>query len=233
VEPCYRALTRNAGISPRCRGAGQHSSACYSPPKMPGWAEHGKRRFNMAEHIVSRVGTDAPHAGSVALGSRQKGPPVWLDMDQHELDDAYNQIKYAPNRDQIVARNRINSANVRSRIGEPTRVNYGPTGDETLDIYKTNTPRAPINIHIHGGAWRTGAAANSAVASELFVRAGAHSVMVDFINVEAAGGSLVPWSIRSVGPSRGFTNMRPTSMVIPKRSTYRGIRPVRTSAALC
>ena len=116
VEPCYRALTRNAGISPRCRGAGQHRSACYSPPKMPGWAEHGKRRFNMAEHIVSRVGTDAPHAGSVALGSRQKGPPVWLDMDQHELDDAYNQIKYAPNRDQIVARNRINSANVRSRI---------------------------------------------------------------------------------------------------------------------
>lgn len=117
---------------------------------------------------------------------------MWLNLDQHELDDAYNQIVYAPNRDQIVARNRINSANVRSRIGEPTRVNYGPTGDETLDIYRTNAPRAPINIHIHGGAWRTGSAANSAFASELFVRVGAHSVMVDFINVEAAGGSLVP-----------------------------------------
>jgi arylformamidase len=117
---------------------------------------------------------------------------VWLNLDQHELDDAYNQIVYAPNRDQIVARNRINSANVRSRIGEPTRVNYGPTGGETLDIYRTNAPRAPINIHIHGGAWRTGSAANSAFASELFVRAGAHSVLIDFIDVEAAGGSLAP-----------------------------------------
>jgi arylformamidase len=113
-------------------------------------------------------------------------------MDQHELDDAYNQIKYAPNRDQIVARNRTNSANVRSRIGEPTRVNYGPTVDEALDIYTTSAPRAPINIFIHGGAWRTGAAAGSAFASELFIRAGAHSVLVDFINVEATGGDLVP-----------------------------------------
>jgi arylformamidase len=117
---------------------------------------------------------------------------VWLNLDQHELDDAYNQIKYAPNRDQIVARNRTNSANVRSRIGEPTRVNYGATTDETLDIYLTDAPRAPINIYIHGGAWRTGVAANSAFVSELFVRAGAHSVLVDFINVEAAGGSLAP-----------------------------------------
>ena len=135
---------------------------------------------------------DAPHAGSVAESLREKGPLVWLDLDQQDLDDAYNQIKYAPNRDQILARNRTNSAKVRTRIGEPTRVSYGPTADETLDIYKTSTPKAPINIFIHGGAWRTGAAANSAFASELFVRAGAHSVVLDFINVEATGGSLVP-----------------------------------------
>ena len=135
---------------------------------------------------------DAPNASPAAASSRQKGQLVWLDLDQQELDDAYNQITYAPNRDQIVGRFRINSANVRSRIGEPTRASYGPTADEALDIYRTTKPRAPINIFIHGGAWRTGAAANSASASELFVRAGAHSVVLDFINVEAAGGSLVP-----------------------------------------
>lgn len=135
---------------------------------------------------------DAPHAGSVAESPREKGPLVWLDLDQQDLDNAYNQIKYAPNRDQIVARNRANSAKVRTRIGEPTRVSYGRTADETLDIYKSSIPKAAINIFIHGGAWRTGAAANSAFASEMFVRAGAHSVVLDFINVEATGGSLVP-----------------------------------------
>ena len=41
---------------------------------------------------------------------RQKGPRVFLDMDQEELDDAYTQIKYAPNQPQIVARYASNSA---------------------------------------------------------------------------------------------------------------------------
>jgi hypothetical protein len=31
---------------------------------------------------------------------RVKGPIVWLDRDQRELDDAYDQLGYAPNRDQ-------------------------------------------------------------------------------------------------------------------------------------
>jgi len=35
---------------------------------------------------------------------RAKGPAVWLDMDQAELDAAYDQIKYAPNLPQIVKR---------------------------------------------------------------------------------------------------------------------------------
>src|SRR5690349_16855439 len=32
---------------------------------------------------------------------RQKGPRVWLDMDQKELDDAYDQAVYAPNSEQV------------------------------------------------------------------------------------------------------------------------------------
>ena len=35
---------------------------------------------------------------------RAKGPLVWLDMDQQELDDAYDQTVYAPNREEIRAR---------------------------------------------------------------------------------------------------------------------------------
>ena len=37
-------------------------------------------------------------AASAALAPlRQEGPHVWLDMDQKELDDAYNQTVYAAN----------------------------------------------------------------------------------------------------------------------------------------
>ena len=42
------------------------------------------------------------------------------------------------------------------------------------------------------GAWRRNKAADYVVLAELFVRAGAHCVILDFITVDEAGGSLFP-----------------------------------------
>jgi arylformamidase len=123
---------------------------------------------------------------------RAKGPRVWLDMDQAELDAAYDQSVYAPNREQIVKRYAANSDAVRKRLGAPQRVRYGSSEIEALDIYKAKPANAPINIFIHGGAWRTGYAKDYAAPAELFVNAGAHYVVPDFINVLQAGSSLVP-----------------------------------------
>jgi arylformamidase len=127
-----------------------------------------------------------------AAKPRVKGPIVWLDMDQKELDDAYDQEVYAPNRDVVVARRIANSAIVRKILGEPLRESYGPTEIEKLDIFRTDRPNAPINIFIHGGAWRRNMASDYSVLAEPFVRAGAHYVILDFINVDQAGGSLFP-----------------------------------------
>lgn len=129
---------------------------------------------------------------AAAQSARQKGKIVWLDMDQRELDDAYDQEIYAPNRNQVVERRIANSEITRSILGPPQRVAYGPTEIEKLDIFRTAQPNAPINIFIHGGAWRRNKAADYAVQAELFVRAGAHHVIPDFINVDEAGGSLFP-----------------------------------------
>ena len=123
---------------------------------------------------------------------RAKGPIVWLDMDQKALDDAYDQEVYAPNHDQIVARRHANSDRVRAIIGPPQRVAYGPSEIEKLDIYRTKPASAPIQIFIHGGAWRRNKAADYAVQAEVFIRAGAHYVIPDFINVDEAEGSLFP-----------------------------------------
>src|SRR6516162_10996923 len=56
---------------------------------------------------------------------REKGPRVWLDLDERELDDAYDQMKYDPNLPQTVKRCAINSELVRARLGAPKRVAYG------------------------------------------------------------------------------------------------------------
>jgi arylformamidase len=123
---------------------------------------------------------------------RAKGPRVWLDMDQAELDAAYDQAAYAPNRDQLVARQAINSQGVRARLGAPRRFAYGPTAVEGLDLYTTSRASAPINVFIHGGAWRRGVAKDYAFPAELFVHAGAHLVVPDFAAVQDVGGSLMP-----------------------------------------
>ncbi|MFL6948455.1 MAG: alpha/beta hydrolase [Xanthobacteraceae bacterium] len=122
---------------------------------------------------------------------REKGPRVWLDMDQKELDDAYDQAVYAPNIQQILKRCAPNSELVRERLGAPRRFAYGTTAIEGLDVFPTRAANAPINVFVHGGAWRTGLAKNYAYAAEMFVNAGAHQVVLDFINVIEAGGDLM------------------------------------------
>jgi arylformamidase len=141
----------------------------------------------------------ASAATAVTVGSvvaqqptREKGPRVWLDMDQQELDDAYNQIKYAPNQPQIIKRHATNSEAVRQRLGAPKRLSYGSSPIEGADLYATNRPNAPINIFIHGGAWRVGLARDAAYPAEMFVTAGAHYIAIDFLNVTETGGDLMP-----------------------------------------
>ena len=123
---------------------------------------------------------------------RVKGAPVWLDMDQAELDAAYDQSVYAPNLPQLTKRYATNSEDVRTRLGAPQRYAYGVTPIEGLDVYTTKRPDAPINIFLHGGAWRTGLAKHYAFPAELFVHAGAHCIVPDFAWVQDVGGSLMP-----------------------------------------
>jgi len=123
---------------------------------------------------------------------RAKGPLVWLDMDQQELDEAYDQRVYAPNQPNITERRAWNSETVRAILGEPVKLSYGAAEIEKIEVYKTSRPNAPVNVYIHGGAWRGGRAAQNAYMAENFVKAGAHWAAVDFYNVGETGGDLFP-----------------------------------------
>jgi len=125
-----------------------------------------------------------------AFAQRAKGPKVFLDYDQAELDAAYNQASYAPNMQQLQARARSNSELIRARLGEPMRSAYGPTEIERLDIYRAKGEKMPVQVFIHGGAWQGLSARSSAFPAEMFIAAGAHYVTPDFVAVQNAGGSL-------------------------------------------
>jgi arylformamidase len=158
------------------------------------------------------AGAAALIASAGAAGAQQpaKGPRVWLDMDQKELDDAYDQSKYAPNIAQVTRRYTANSEIVRARLGAPQRVAYGPSQIEMLDVFRTRSPNAPVVVYIHGGAWRGGLAKDYAFPVENFVHAGAHFVVPDFINVIEAGGDLMPM-IEQVRRAIAWTAMNAAS----------------------
>ena len=145
-----------------------------------------------ASGLLAATGGSALAQQPAQKPARVKGPAVWLDLDQVELDDAYDQSKYAPNLQQITQRYGTNSNAVRARLGEPQRYTYGTTPIEGLDLYPAIRPNAPVNVLVHGGAWRVGRARDYAFPAELFVNAGAHFAVLDFVNVLEAGGSLMP-----------------------------------------
>ena len=141
--------------------------------------------------------------------SRPRGPRVFLDYDQAELDAAYNQAAYAANIQQVSERTDAKCAAARQRLGSPLRLAYGESEIEKLDIYRTSRPHAPIFVFVHGGAWRSGSASRSAAPAEMFVDHGAHYIALDFISIDAAGGNLmtmadqvrraVAWVYRNAG----------------------------------
>src|SRR5450759_46108 len=144
------------------------------------------------------LGTAAAMAATPALAevcpigppAHDKGPRVWMDMDQVELDAAYDQTAYAPLIGQILKRYVTSSNETRAHLGAPKRFAYGSTPVEGLDVYPAKSPNAPIFVFIHGGAWLRGEAKDYGFPAELFVNAGVNYIALDFIAVGAANGDI-------------------------------------------
>ncbi len=149
------------------------------------------KHVSALDRRIFMTGTAAT-AIAASAASAQDAPKVWLDLDQKQLDDAYDQAKYAPNIRHVVGRYRTNSDLTRERLGPPKRLRYGAAEIEGMDLFPAKTPNAPINVFLHGGAWRGELAEYYAFPAEMFVNAGAHYIAVDFNNVTETDGDLMP-----------------------------------------
>ncbi|MEA2902975.1 MAG: arylformamidase [Alphaproteobacteria bacterium] len=161
---------------------------------------------NDRSDVTRRALVVAAAAGTVALAvepasaqrcpavppARVKGPAVWLDMDQQDIDDAYDNDVYAFNAKTIDERRVFNNEIAQSILAKPERVAYGPSEIEKLDIYKTTRANAPVMVFIHGGSWRGGRSSQFTVYAEPFVKAGANFVVLDFTNVRETDGDIFP-----------------------------------------
>jgi arylformamidase len=105
---------------------------------------------------------------------------IFLNYDPAELDRQYDQRAWAANAVAVIDRYGAASDAARRRLGEPSVFAYGATPQETIDLYPTDRDQAPLQIFLHGGAWRLLSKRESAFAAATFVAAGAHFIAVDF-----------------------------------------------------
>ena len=79
---------------------------------------------------------------------------IFLDYDADELNLQYDQRAWAANAEAVINRCGVASDAVCARLGEPEVMTYGASPAETVDIYRSREPDAPIHVFFHGGAWR-------------------------------------------------------------------------------
>jgi arylformamidase len=105
---------------------------------------------------------------------------IFLHYSQDELDKAYDQRVWAPDAAAIIQRYTANSAAVRAKY-PPRTDQYGPSDDETLDIFApAGASGLPVVAYIHGGAWRLLTKEDACAAAPTFVDNGVIYVALNF-----------------------------------------------------
>src|SRR5260221_2079179 len=78
---------------------------------------------------------------------------VFLDYTQEQLDQAYDQLVWAPHRDTIQAGIRKECEAVRQAM-PPRTERYGKSDVQFLDIFAPKgASRVPVVVYLHGGGW--------------------------------------------------------------------------------
>ena len=112
------------------------------------------------------------------------GPKIWLDYDQDQLNDQYNQRILVPDANSYMERNLAESAMVREQLDCLIDVPYGPSEDEKLDIFpappSANGESPPVVVYFHGGAWTRWHKDHNSYQAKSFIAAGATFVSVNF-----------------------------------------------------
>ena len=120
----------------------------------------------------------------------EKGPKVWMDMDQVELDAAYDQSFYAPHDRPIPQALRLDQRDDAraARRAQAIRL-WADAGRRPRRLSGAHAERADLRVH-SWRRWLRGTAKDYAYPADLFVNAGVNYVALDFIQVDEANGDI-------------------------------------------
>lgn len=114
---------------------------------------------------------------------------IYLDYTQEELDQAFEQGRWAANFEAIRARNKARCIELRRTLEHFER-SYGPSADETLEILPTSRSGAPILLFVHGGRWLPQPDNAFIYFADTLVDAGVHFAAARFATLELKQGKV-------------------------------------------
>jgi arylformamidase len=104
---------------------------------------------------------------------RKLQDPVWLETQ-------YNNRARVPEHGAIFERWRAASALARQAGAAHLDIAYGPGDKQTLDLFPTAAPNAPVLVFVHGGYWRSLDKADQSFVAPAFTAAGAMVVVPNY-----------------------------------------------------
>ena len=106
---------------------------------------------------------------------------VYRDYNAEELNKEYDVEAATPELGSIMADYQARSDVVRADAAVRLDVAYGPDPLQQMDVFApARTTDAPIQVYIHGGYWRGGSKNGRAFPAEVFNRAGAVWIPIDY-----------------------------------------------------
>lgn len=101
-------------------------------------------------------------------------------FDLEELERQYMPRLTVKNFQDYLDRSALQSAETRRRFRAFLDVRYGTSIRQSLDIFPSSKPSAPIHVFIHGGYWRNLDKAHYSFVADPFVAAGVTTIILDY-----------------------------------------------------
>jgi arylformamidase len=128
-----------------------------------------------------------------------------------EIDAQYDAGAAVPDSPELLRRFGELSADARTRLRCIEGIAYGPTLDETLDVFPAERPASPVFVFIHGGYWRRFAARDYHLVALGLVPLGITTICVDYSlcpkvtidEIVRQARAAVAWTLRRIGEHGG------------------------------
>jgi len=100
--------------------------------------------------------------------------------DRETLDREYDAAKSVPNVANYIARYQAESKLARNKMSPIRDIQYGPTEDERLDLFRTEDCTGPLALFFHGGYWRRLHKNDFSFVAEVLVKRGINVGVVNY-----------------------------------------------------